>query len=105
MSTTVQTVTLSDHVVKAAAMIGRLVTVSGYGEGQFKIYSIEGPDYYAFQSDVQTITIDPTMTRATWMTEPVAMILPTWAKIGQGFGFEAPLSRLHFRVSLVKTWV
>lgn len=105
MATTVNTVTLSDEVIQAASMIGKLVTVEGYGGGQFYVHSVEGRDFYAFQSDVQAITIDPAMTPLDRIHQTTAHLLPTWAKVGEGYGFDAPLTRVRPGVSLVKSWV
>lgn len=104
MSTTVNAVTLSDEVVQAASMIGKLVTLP-YDETQYAIYSVEGPDYYAFRSEVGKITVDPNMTKVDWITDPVVTLLPTWAKMGDGHSLGRSLSQVRWGVSLVKAWV
>lgn len=98
MSTTVTTVTLSDEVVQAAALVGRIAT---YRDRQVKIHSIEGADYYAFQSDVQSITVDSDMTPCPWITQPRAHLVTTY---GDNVGV-APVASLRLGVCLVKTWV
>lgn len=104
MATTVNTVTLSDEVVQAASMIGKLVTLP-HDDTQYVIYSVEGPTFYAFRSDVQSITVDPSMAPAAWITDPVVTLLPTWAKMGDGHSLGRSLSQVRWGVSLVKTWV
>lgn len=104
MSTTATTVTLSNDVVAAIGMVGRKVTLP-YDYTQYTIYSVEGSDFYAFQSDTQSITVDASMPRATWLRGPVALLLPEGAKIGEGFSREVPLAAVKVGVSLVKPWV
>lgn len=85
MSTTVQGI--APATVKAIGMVGRVVT---YGNDQYKIHSVEGRDFYAFL-DGETITVDFSMTEASWIKDPVAMIIPAGHKIGDGYATEVPL--------------
>jgi hypothetical protein len=81
-------------------MVGRTVTYQGE---QFKCYSVEGYDYYAFQSSTGGgVTADFQMPSAEWKREGWAFLLPMGAKIGDGFGIEVPLSAIKRGVSLAK---
>lgn len=89
------------QTIKSVALVGRTVT---FCDQQWKVYSVEGYDYYAFQSatDSDSITCDFAMTPSEWKREPVAMILPVGAKIGEGLGKEVPVKWLKLGVCLTK---
>ena len=89
------------ETIKAVAMVGHVVTWKGE---QFKCYSVEGYDYYAFLSSVdgQSITCDFAMTESEWKREPRAFLLPMGCVIGDGYGFEVRLSECRKGVSLAK---
>lgn len=98
-ATPVHTVaTLPREVVQYAGMVGTIVTV---GERQYHVHSVEGRTFYVFDQDGQT-TIDVNMTPATWITTPIALLLPMGSKIGEGGGVECEVNRLHKGVCLTK---
>jgi len=102
MSTATRQVTVefAPATVQAIAHVGQVVTL---GNAQFTVHSVEGRDYYAFDQDGTTV-VDANMTRASWLVEPVALILPAGSKIGEGFGKEVPLWRLQRGVCLTKRY-
>lgn len=86
-----------DHIRK----VGRVADL--YGQ-QVKIYSVEGPDFYAFGSKIpgdNSITIDFDMARG-WRPDVYAFVLPMGCEIGDGYGREVPLSWLTLGVVLDK---
>ena len=97
---TVQTLRCSREFANAIGMVGKVVT---YGNRQWILHSVEGPSWYAFD-DQGVTTVDATMTPASWITEPVAMIIPTGHLIGEGFGREVYLSQVQRGVCLSKSW-
>lgn len=103
MSTTVE---LDVAMVKAIGMVGRTVT---WRDAQYRIHSVEGPTWYAFESAPGVTTVDGGMTPASWISEPIAMILPAGTKIEEGLGVDGVLvSDLERGVCLSKcqasTW-
>lgn len=89
------------ETLKNIAMVGHIVTWQGE---QFTLYSVEGYDYYAFQSSAKpdTITVDFSMTPSEWRRNPRAFLLPMGYKIGDGLGFEVHLKEVRKGVSLAK---
>lgn len=89
------------RTIREVAMVGTVVTYAGT---QWVVYSVEGYDYYAFQSaaDRNEITCDLAMTPAEWKRDTVAMLLPMGAKIGEGLGKEVPVRYLRRGVTLTK---
>lgn len=89
------------ETIKAVAMVGNVVTWKGE---QFKLYSVEGYDYYAFTSstDPNTITVDFAMTPSEWKRDTRAFLLPMGCVISDGYGFEVRLSECRRGVSLAK---
>lgn len=89
------------EVIDAIRMVGRTVT---WNDQQYKIYSVEGSDFYAFGSKTpgdDTLTIDFDMTRC-WRPDVYAFLLPAGCAIGEGYGTEVPLSWVTPGVCLVK---
>jgi hypothetical protein len=85
------TVKITTEAAQAVAKIGTEVHLFGQ---PYTVYSVEGYDYYAFQTEDGTITLDTDMPRSSWLSSPVALILPEGTKIGEGFGREVRLSDL-----------
>ena len=79
-----RTETITQEIASAIGMVGRVVTV---GSAQYKIHSVEGTDWYAFDDQGQT-TVDFHMTPASWITFPLATIIPSGHKIG---GYAVPV--------------
>ena len=101
MSTTVG---FNRSVCQAIGMVGRHVT---YAQRQFVVHSVEGPDWYAFadrRQGEEITTVDCSMTVAHWIKEPVATIIPTDGKIGDGRGVEIPLQYVRPGVCLAKSY-
>lgn len=96
-----ETRTLPRETVNGIAMVGRIVTL---GDEQFKIHSVEGRDWYAFDDQGMT-TVDLQMTVASWITEPVATIIPSGHAIGEGFSQTVPLAKVRPGVCLSKRYV
>ena len=88
------TVTLAPEAVQAIAMVGTKVSPQYRPDQTYTVHSVEGPTWYAFQNDHGDVSIDTSMTLASWLAVPVAMILPEGSKIGEGFGVEVPISSL-----------
>lgn len=89
------------QTLKSIALVGRVVT---YASQQWQVHSVEGYDYYAFPSATgkDAVTCDFAMTPSEWRREPVAVILPVGAKIGEGLSKEVPVKYLKLGVCLVK---
>lgn len=89
------------QTLKSIALVGRVVT---FCDQQWQVYSVEGYDYYAFPSATgsDTVTCDFAMTPSEWKREPVAVILPVGAKIGEGLSKEVPVKYLKLGVCLTK---
>ena len=85
------TVTLTTEAAQAVAKIGTEVFLFGQ---PYTVYSVEGRDWYAFEAEDGTITLDASMPIADHLSSPVALILPEGTKIGEGFGREVRLSDL-----------
>lgn len=89
------------EVIDAIRMVGRTVT---YRDEQFKIYSVEGSDFYACSSKTpgdNTLTIDFDMTRS-YRTDTYAFLIPAGCVIGECYGTEVPLGWIKPGVCLVK---
>jgi hypothetical protein len=89
--------TLPMEAVQGASWVGQVVTV---GEHMFTVHSVEGRDWYAHLQDGQ-VTVDVNMT-PVHIVEPIAMLLPMGAELGQGFGRECEVNRLTRGVCLTK---
>lgn len=87
------------ETIKAVALVGNVVT---YANEQWVVYSVEGYDYYAFQSSTDTVTCDFNHPGADWYRDAVALLLPMGRKIGEGYGKEAPIRHLSKGVRLAK---
>jgi hypothetical protein len=87
--------------VRAIAHVGSVVT---YANAQWTVHSVEGDTWYAFLEDDGTITVDASMTRADWIKEPFALIVPAGCVIGEGFGKEVPLAQVRRGVCLSKSY-
>lgn len=109
MSTTTEFAPATVHCLfapataRAIAHVGAVVT---FANAQWTVHSVEGRDYYAFLSPDGTITVDATMTPATWIEEhaPIAMIVPAGHSMGDGFGREVYLTNLTRGVCLDKSY-
>lgn len=102
-----ETVTLSSvqsirpEVINTVRMVGRICQYQGE---TFKIYSVEGPDWYAFGSKVtgdQSITIDLDMAHS-WRTGTYLYLVPQGQTVGDGNGFEVPYESVTLGVTLSK---
>lgn len=96
-----RTETITQEIASAIGMVGRVVTV---GSAQYKIHSVEGTDWYAFDDQGQT-TVDFHMTPASWITFPLATIIPSGHKIGDGFSTVVALDQCRPGVCLAKSYV
>jgi hypothetical protein len=104
MIMSVQTTTLPQADVDKIALVGKIVTFPG-SNGQFKVHSVEGPTWYAFDQDGETV-VDLGLTKSLAITqEPLATLLPTWAKIGQGFSETVRVGMIRRGVNLTKSWI
>lgn len=92
---------IAPETLHGMSMVGKTVTYNGE---QFKIYSVEGYDWYAFQSPTNPtgVTCDFRMTPAEWKRQPLAFLLPMGHKIGDGAGFEVRLSTVTRGICLAK---
>lgn len=95
------TATLTPDMIKGISMVGRVVTV---GNDQYKIHSVEGTDWYAFD-DQGTTTVDFAMAKASWITFPLATIIPSGHKIGDGLSTVVALDQCRPGVCLSKSYV
>jgi hypothetical protein len=89
------------EVIDAVRLVGKIVT---YRDQQYKIYSVEGIDFYAFGSKTpgdNNITVDLNMTRG-FRTSVYAYIIPTGCVVGEGYGQEIPLEWITPGVCLAK---
>lgn len=87
--------------IKIIAMVGKIVTK---GDRQFKVHSVEGKTWYAFDDNGQTV-IDMGFPALSTMEQPLLTLLPDGAKIGQGFAVEAFASDVSRGVCLTKSWI
>lgn len=85
------------------ALVGKIVTFPG-SNGQFKVHSVEGDTWYAFDQDGYTV-VDLGLTKSLAITEPLVTLLPTGTKIGQGFSETVRVSMIRRGVSLTKSWI
>lgn len=101
MTTSVETTSYIDtSTLQAIGMVDRTVS---YANRQWKIYSIQGSGYYAFQSAVsRSVAINFNMPEAPWYADPIATLLPVGAKIGEGHAVEVPLHMVRVGVCLAK---
>lgn len=98
---TIPPTAIRPEVIDAIRMVGRTVT---YRDQQFKIYSVEGSDFYAFGSKTpgdNTITVDLNMTHG-YRTDTYAYIIPAGQSVGDGWGQEVPLEWVQPGICLVK---
>jgi hypothetical protein len=97
MSITITTVPA--ETTKAIALVGTIVT---WCDDQYTCYSVEGYDYYAFQSAIDQTTVDFQMTPAEWLRHAEATLLPMGAKISDGTSITVKVNQLRRGVCLVK---
>lgn len=90
------------QTIRNIALVGRVVTYQGE---QYKCYSVEGYDYYAFCSALGGITADFAMTPSEWKRQGWVFLLPMGAKIGDGVGIEVPLTSVKTGLTLTKRTV
>jgi hypothetical protein len=84
------TVKIDTDIAQYAGLVGRTVT---YRDQPWKIHSVEGVTWYAFQ-DGDVVKIDQGMSPGSWLRVPRVMIHPVGTKIGEGFGMEIDLPAL-----------
>lgn len=96
----VQTVALANETVQGIALVGQIVTFPG-SPGQYKVHSVEGRNWYAFDDQGST-KVDLDMTVASWITEPLANIIPVGHKIGEGFAQTVRVGMIKRGVNLKK---
>ena len=96
---TAVTSTLPAQTVTNIATVGKIVTYQG---SQYTCYSVEGYDYYAFQSAIDQTTVDFQMPKAEWLVKPQATLLPMGAKIGEGVAVTTLLENVRRGVCLAK---
>lgn len=88
------------QTLTAIAMIGRTVTYQGV---QFKLYSVEGFNWYTHLStDGRSVICDFNMTESEYRRAPLAFLLPMGCKIGDGFGMEVRFAHVSRGISLAK---
>jgi hypothetical protein len=92
---------LAPEVVEGVALVGKIVTLN---ERQYKVHSVEGRTWYAFDKDGST-SLDLGFPPASWMLAPVATVIPMGHYLGEGYSFEVGVDRLTRGVCLVKSWV
>lgn len=96
----VTTHTLPTETTQTIGLVGRHVT---YAAQQWRVHSVEGYDYYAFQTATPTeIEIDLGMIAHEWKREPRAYLIPTDATMGQGLGIEVMVKDVKRGVCLTK---
>lgn len=95
------TATVPAATLDAIALVGKIVT---YCHDQYRVHSVEGPDYYAFDNGGVT-TADLGFPRADWLSEPRVLIIPMGRKIGEGYGQEVRMGQVRRGVCLSKAWV
>lgn len=88
------------QTLKNVTMVGTIVT---YANTQYRVYSVEGYDYYAFQSANGGITCDFDMFKAEWKRDVYLYLLPMDAKIGEGRAIEVPMAFVTKGVCLAKS--
>lgn len=103
MIMSVQTTTLPQADVDKIALVGKIVTFPG-SNGQFKVHSVEGPTWYAFDRDGETV-LDLGLTKSRVITEPLATIMPSDTQIGQGFAETVRVGMIRRGVNLTKSWI
>lgn len=74
---------LPSELVQGLSLIGKIVHLP-YRSGQFRVHSVEGFDWYAFDRNGETV-VDLAMTPSESYREPMATIVPVDHKIGEGF--------------------
>ena len=90
------------EVCRAIGMVGRVVTVQ---DRQYKIHSVEGGTWYAFEQKDGTIKVDldfPMVQR--FENEPMAAIIPMGSVMGDGFHRVVPFRLCSPGVCLTKWW-
>jgi hypothetical protein len=103
MSTTTSTThVLSAELIESLALVGKIVHIEGRS-GQFKVHSVEGRDWYAFDRDGETV-VDLAMTPASWIQTPWTTVVPVGHRVGEGFSEQWPVGDLVRGVNLVKGW-
>lgn len=98
---TVQPSSFRPEVIDSIRMVGRTVT---WRDRQYRVYSVEGPDFYAFGSKIvgdKSITIDFDMDLA-YRPGVHAYIIPTGCEFGEGYGQEVPIEWIKAGVCLAK---
>lgn len=96
------TVTLSDEIISAVAIVGKIVT---HGDAQYRVHSVEGADWYTFDKAGETVLdFFGEQAYSAYHCQPVASLLPMGATIGDGLSLNVPVTTLRRGVSLSKTY-
>lgn len=98
-----RTFTFSPELVNGISLVGKVVHVP-YRPGQFRVHSVEGFDWYAFDRKGETI-VDLAMTASDRHHAPIVTVLPMGAQMGDGFAETYPVDQVRRGVNLVKSWV
>lgn len=98
----ISTHTLAPDTINAIGMVGQVVT---YGGAQYKIHCVEGASFYAYDHQGST-TVDFGLTPAAWLQTPLATLLPSGARLGEGRSVEVPVTSPYLRrgVCLTKSY-
>lgn len=91
------------QTLRNVALVGNIVT---FENRQYKVYSVEGYDYYAFisrtEAEANAITCDFDMTASEWHTRPSVQLIPTNCTFDRSLIFEVPLAAVRRGVCLDK---
>ena len=97
-----RTFTLPVQDVQDIGMIGTIVT---FEDNQYKIYSVQGYNYYAFLTATSDQVNVDVMTPCDLYRNPSAYLLPSGATFGQGLAIEVRLDKVKRGVTLAKSYV
>lgn len=100
-SVTITPSAIRSEVIDCVRMVGATVT---FRDSQYKIHSVEGPDYYAFgdkTGQTDHITIDFDMAGG-WRNGVYVYLVPAGCVVGDGHGLEVPIEWIKPGVCLTK---
>lgn len=95
------TATYTAEIAHAISLTGKTVTV---GTAQYYVHSIEGHDWYTFRDENGSITIDINLTPSRWITTPIATLIPSGHKFGDGHSEMRPIASIKRGVCLEKSY-